>query len=96
MVAVLKPSATKEQIDNLTQWLEGRGLKVHISKGEFHTIIGLIGDTRKIDTELLESLEMVNLSNVLLNLLKAQTASFTRRIQLLRLAILKSEALISK
>ena len=59
MVAVLKPGATKEQIDNLTSWLEGRGLKVHISKGEFHTIIGLIGNTSQIDTELLESLEMV-------------------------------------
>jgi 3-deoxy-7-phosphoheptulonate synthase len=59
MVAVLKPGATKEQIDNLTVWLEGRGLKVHISKGEFHTILGLIGDTRSIDTELLAGLEMV-------------------------------------
>ncbi|MCL2067378.1 MAG: 3-deoxy-7-phosphoheptulonate synthase [Treponema sp.] len=59
MVAVLKPGATKEQIENLTAWLEGRGLKVHISKGEFHTIIGLIGDTSKIDTELLGSLEMI-------------------------------------
>jgi len=59
MVAVLKPGATKEQIDNLTAWLEGRGLKVHISQGEFHTIIGLIGDTSTIDTELLESLEMI-------------------------------------
>ncbi|MCL2070201.1 MAG: 3-deoxy-7-phosphoheptulonate synthase [Treponema sp.] len=59
MVAVLKPDATTEQIDNLTAWLEGRGFKVHISKGEFHTIIGLIGDTSKIDTELLGSLAMV-------------------------------------
>jgi 3-deoxy-7-phosphoheptulonate synthase len=59
MVAVLKPNATNEQIENLTAWLEGRGLSVHISKGEFHTILGLIGDTSKIDTELLEGLEMV-------------------------------------
>ena len=59
MVAVLRPGATKEQIDNLTAWMEGRGLKVHLSRGEFHTIMGLIGDTSKIDTELLESLEMV-------------------------------------
>jgi len=59
MVAVLKTGATDEQIENLTLWLEGRGLSVHISKGKFHTILGLIGDTSKIDTELLESLEMV-------------------------------------
>jgi len=59
MVAVLKQSATQEQIDNLTKWLEGRGLSVFLSKGEFHTILGLIGDTSQIDTELLEGLEMV-------------------------------------
>jgi 3-deoxy-7-phosphoheptulonate synthase len=59
MVAVLKPGTTNEQVENLTVWLEGRGLKVHISKGEFQTILGLIGDTRQIDTELLEGLDMI-------------------------------------
>ncbi|MDR0315788.1 MAG: 3-deoxy-7-phosphoheptulonate synthase [Treponema sp.] len=59
MVAVLKPGTTNEQVENLTVWLEGRGLKVHISKGEFQTILGLIGDTSQIDTELLEGLEMI-------------------------------------
>ena len=60
MIAVLKPSATEEQIESLTSWLKGRGLAVHISKGEFYTILGLIGDTSQVDTELLESLEMVD------------------------------------
>jgi len=60
MIAVLKPSATQEQIESLTKWLEGRGLSVHISTGEFCTILGLIGDTSQIDTELLGSLEMVD------------------------------------
>ena len=59
MVAVLKQGATNEQIKNLTAWLEGRGLSVHLSKGEYHTILGLIGDTSRIDTELLKGLEMV-------------------------------------
>jgi len=60
MIAVLKPSATKEQIESLTTWLEDRGLAVHISKGEMYTILGLIGDTSQIDMELLGSLEMVD------------------------------------
>ncbi|MCL2079645.1 MAG: 3-deoxy-7-phosphoheptulonate synthase [Oscillospiraceae bacterium] len=59
MIAVLKPNATQEQTDNLTKWLESRGLSVHISKGETMTVVGLIGDTSKIDSELLEGLEMV-------------------------------------
>ena len=59
MIAVLKQNASQEQIDNLIRWLEKRGLKAHVSKGEFSTIIGLIGDTSQINKELLESLEMV-------------------------------------
>ena len=59
MVTVLKHGVTDEQIDNLCKWFKTRGLDVHISKGHYQTIIGLIGDTKKIDTELLESLEIV-------------------------------------
>jgi len=59
MVAVLKPGATNEQIDNLSVWLKSRGLKVQAVKGEFQTIIGLIGNTSNIDIELLESLEII-------------------------------------
>ncbi len=59
MVAVLKPGTTQQQIDNLTKWFKSRGLDVHLSVGEYRTIIGLIGDTSKIDTELLEGLEMI-------------------------------------
>jgi len=60
MIAVLKPNATQEQIDKLTKWLEERGLKVNLSKGEFYTILGLIGDVSKVDTDLLAGLEMVD------------------------------------
>lgn len=59
MIAVLKPGVTDKQIDNLTEWLKGQSLDVHISKGEFQTVIGLIGDVAKIDADLLESLDMV-------------------------------------
>jgi len=60
MIAVLKPNATQEQIQKLTSWLEDRGLKVNLSKGEFYTVLGLIGDVSKIDTDLLEGLDMVD------------------------------------
>lgn len=59
MVTVLKPGATEEQIENLCRWFRSRGLDVHVSKGKYQTIIGLIGDTKQIDTELLESLDIV-------------------------------------
>ena len=59
MIAVLKQGTTDKQIDNLSAWLKTQGLDVHISKGSMHTVIGLIGDTSKIDEELLEALDMV-------------------------------------
>jgi 3-deoxy-7-phosphoheptulonate synthase len=59
MVAVLKPGVTQDQIDNLIKWFKSRGLDVHVSVGQFRTILGLIGDTSTIDTELLEGLDII-------------------------------------
>lgn len=59
MIAIIKQSAKENQIENLIQWLEAQNLGVHLSKGEYTTILGLVGDTSKIDIELLENLEIV-------------------------------------
>lgn len=59
MIAVLKQGTTQQQIESLTQWFENQGLEVHKSEGKFRTILGLVGDTTHIDTELLEALDMV-------------------------------------
>lgn len=60
MIAVLKNGTNDAQIENLSNWLREQGLDVHISKGAVHTVVGLVGDTAKIDAELLESLEIVD------------------------------------
>lgn len=59
MIAVLKKEATPEQTEHLLQWLKSLNIDVHISKGDQYTVLGLIGDTSRIDMELLNSLEMV-------------------------------------
>ena len=59
MIAVLKNGTTDKQIESLSSWIRSQGLEVHISKGSQHIILGLIGDTAKIDAELVESLDMV-------------------------------------
>ena len=59
MIAVLKPGTNDAQIESLTTWLESQGLIVHLSKGAEQTIVGLVGDTRKIDEDLLGSLDFV-------------------------------------
>lgn len=60
MIAVLKQGTTDKQIENLSTWLKSQGLDVHLSKGKTHTVIGLVGDTAKVDAELLESLDIVD------------------------------------
>ncbi len=59
MIAVLKKGVSDQQIENLSNWFKDKGLNVHISKGEYCTIIGLIGDTSKIDVDLLAGLEII-------------------------------------
>ncbi|MBR5829416.1 MAG: hypothetical protein IKY47_05090, partial [Bacteroidaceae bacterium] len=60
MIAVLKHGVTKAQQDNLIHWLESQNVRVHVSEGEMQTVIGLIGDTRKIDIDLLAGLEIID------------------------------------
>ncbi|MDD6389350.1 MAG: 3-deoxy-7-phosphoheptulonate synthase [Anaerovoracaceae bacterium] len=60
MITVLKNGATEEQKNKLIKWFEQQGLKVHVSEGEYQTILGLVGDTTQIDDELVGSLEIVD------------------------------------
>ena len=59
MIAVLKNGVTKAQRDKLIEWIEAQKVRVQVTEGEFQTIIGLIGDTSRIDIGLLASLEIV-------------------------------------
>ena len=60
MVVVLKNEATSQQIENLIAWFEEQKVTVHISKGEYQTLLGLVGNTTAIDTDLIEGLEIVD------------------------------------
>ena len=59
MITVLKKGTTPAQMEHLIAWLKNQGLDVHISHGEDVTILGLIGNTSKVDMELLGSLDIV-------------------------------------
>ena len=59
MIAILKPGTTPEQTQHLVSWLKTMNLDVHISQGAEVTVLGLIGDTSRVDMDLLKSLEMV-------------------------------------
>lgn len=60
MIAILKNGTTAEQTEHLINWLQKMNLDVHVSEGAHVTILGLIGDTSRVDMELLSSLEIVD------------------------------------
>ncbi|MBE6358064.1 MAG: 3-deoxy-7-phosphoheptulonate synthase [Lentisphaerae bacterium] len=59
MVIILKENPGKSQLDNLISWIKSQGVTPHITQGIHQTIMGLVGDTAKIDIELLQQLEIV-------------------------------------
>lgn len=59
MIIVLKNQTTLQKREELIDWLRSKALDVHISEGQYHTVLGLVGDTGSIDTDMLEGLEIV-------------------------------------
>jgi 3-deoxy-7-phosphoheptulonate synthase len=59
MIIALKKDIRREEREQLISWLESYGVKTHISEGEFQTVIGLVGDTTQIDTDLISGLDIV-------------------------------------
>jgi len=58
MILIIK-NDKKDEVGKLINWIKGRGLDVHMSEGENTTIVGLIGDTSKLDIDLISSLDIV-------------------------------------
>lgn len=59
MVVILKENPDSGRISDLTAWLESLGLEVHPTVGKVQTILGLVGDTSKVDIELIRALDIV-------------------------------------
>ena len=47
MIVILKKNAEPQQVELFTNWLHNMGLETHMSVGENHTIVGLVGDTSR-------------------------------------------------
>ncbi|MEO8418193.1 MAG: 3-deoxy-7-phosphoheptulonate synthase [Methylophilaceae bacterium] len=56
MIIVMNNEATEAQIDVVVKKIKEQGLDVNISRGTERTVIGAIGDERKLDQELMEIL----------------------------------------
>ena len=59
MIIVLKPNSTDDMIDHVLKRIEELGLQPHLSRGVSRTIIGVIGDERKLQAEPLQAISGV-------------------------------------
>lgn len=60
MIIVLKQNAPEKEVKELYHWIENQGVHINKVEGTQKTILGLIGDTHKIDTEAIEAVEIVD------------------------------------
>ncbi len=59
MIVVMSPQAKPDSIEKVKERLEAAGLGVHISTGENRTILGVLGDKRKVNIQAIEVMEDV-------------------------------------
>ncbi len=59
MIIVVKNQCEKTQFDNLVDWIKDLGLDIHVSRGEHSTVLGLVGDTSRVDIDLISTLDIV-------------------------------------
>ncbi len=60
MIIVMKPTATKNNIDDVVSLIRQKGLEAHLSEGREVTIIGVIGDKTQLFNDNLEIFEGVD------------------------------------
>src|SRR5271170_2799758 len=56
MIVILKPNANDALVKDIITQIEALGLQAHLSKGQFRTVIGVVGEEAKIDKEHLLSI----------------------------------------
>ncbi len=59
MIVILKENPDPGQLSSLQDWLAAQGVSIHRSEGMRQTVLGLIGDTSKIDIDLLKQISIV-------------------------------------
>ena len=59
MVVIIRPDVPQEKIDHLIRWLKDKTLIVREFHGQQQTVLGLIGDTKPLDIDMIKSLDIV-------------------------------------
>ena len=56
MIIILKAGVTDEQVDHVIRRIESLGLKAHLSRGTYRTIVGVIGDEAQLQVAPLQAI----------------------------------------
>ena len=59
MIVILRDNPEAKQLENLKNWLENQNVHLHEVKGNTHHILGLVGDTSRVDIDLIKALDIV-------------------------------------
>ncbi len=59
MIVILRQNPNPDQLESFIAWLKEKGVAVHTSVGESNTILGLVGDTSRLDIDLIAALDIV-------------------------------------
>ena len=59
MIIIINSKTNPEKVSDLVNWIERKGLKTHITEGDYQNIIGVIGDTSRIDEDQVKSFDIV-------------------------------------
>ena len=59
MIVVMKPHATNQQVEAVRDKIQKMGLEVHGISGEVHVVLGVVGDTARVDKGMLSLIEGV-------------------------------------
>src|SRR6185369_11075777 len=56
MIVILKPEASEDLVKDIVSQIEALGLQAHLSRGQFRTVIGVVGEEVKVDPEHLKAI----------------------------------------
>ena len=59
MIVILKHNPNRDQLESLIAWLQEKGIVIHTSVGHSNMVLGLVGDTSKLDIDLIAALDIV-------------------------------------
>ena len=60
MIIVMSPNAPQSSIDRVVSEIERMGSQPHLSRGQFRTVIGAVGEEGKLDQSHIQTLDGVD------------------------------------